>query len=39
MRHAMMGFNGTEPDLVSDEHNRFVRVTFRLQPDLRRMRD
>ena len=33
MRHAMMRFNGTEPDLVSDERNRFVRVTFRLQPD------
>ena len=33
MRHAMMRFNGTEPDLVSDERNRFVQVTFRLQPD------
>ena len=33
MRHAMMRFNGTEPDLLSDERNRFVRVTFRLQPD------
>ena len=33
MRHAMMRFNGTEPDLVSDERNRFVRVTFHLQPD------
>ena len=29
MRHAMRRFNGTEPDLVSDERNRFVRVTFR----------
>ena len=32
MRHAMMRFNGTEPALVSDERNRFVRVTFRLGP-------
>ena len=29
MRHAMARFNGTEPELVSDERNRFVRVTFR----------
>ena len=28
MRHAMRRFNGKEPDLVSDERNRFVRVTF-----------
>ncbi len=28
MRHAMRRFNGTEPELVSDERNRFVRVTF-----------
>ncbi len=28
MRHTMRRFNGTEPDLVSDERNRFVRVTF-----------
>ena len=28
MRHAMRRFNGTEPDLVSDERNRFVRVAF-----------
>ena len=28
MRHAMRRFNGTEPDLVCDEPNRFVRVTF-----------
>ena len=28
MRHAMRRFNGTEPDLVNDEPNRFVRVTF-----------
>ena len=30
MRQAMMRFNGTEPHLVSDERNRFVRVTFHL---------
>ena len=30
MRHAMTRFNGTEPDLVSDERNRFVRVTLHL---------
>ena len=28
MRQAMRKFNGTEPELVSDEHNRLVRVTF-----------
>lgn len=28
MRQAMRRFNGTAPDLVSDERNRFVRVTF-----------
>ena len=28
MRHAMRRFNGTEPELVSDERNPFVRVTF-----------
>ena len=30
MRRAMRAFNGTEPELVQDERNRFVRVTFRL---------
>ena len=30
MRHAMKRFNGTEPELVSDARNRYVRVTFRL---------
>ena len=30
MRRAMQAFNGTEPELVQDERNRFVRVTFRL---------
>ena len=34
MRQAMRRFNGTEPQLVSDERNRFVRVTFeRTKPD------
>ena len=28
MRHTMRRFNGTAPELVSDERNRFVRVTF-----------
>ena len=28
MRHAMRKFNGTEPALVNDERNRYVRVTF-----------
>ena len=31
MRHAMRRFNGTEPALVNDERNRFVRVTFHLE--------
>lgn len=30
MRREMKAFNGTEPELVQDERNRFVRVTFRL---------
>ena len=29
MRNAMARFNGTEPELINDERNRFVRVTFR----------
>ncbi len=33
MRHAMRRFNGTEPALVNDERNRFVRVTFHLEPE------
>lgn len=28
MRHAMRTFNGTEPELASDQHNCLVRVTF-----------
>ena len=30
MRSEMRAFNGTEPDLMQDEPNTFVRVTFRL---------
>ena len=30
MRSEMRAFNATEPDLMQDERNRFVRVTFRL---------
>lgn len=33
MRHAMRGFNGTEPGLANDQAGRFVRVTFRLGSD------
>ena len=33
MRTAMRAFNGTEPELLQDERNRFVRVTFRLAGD------
>ena len=33
MRREMRAFNGTEPELMHDERNRFVRVTFRLDPD------
>lgn len=32
MRREMSAFNGTEPELLHDEPNRFVRVTFRLAP-------
>ncbi len=32
MRREMHAFNGTEPDLMQDERNQFVRVTFRLGP-------
>ena len=32
MRREMRRFNDTEPELVNDERNRFVRVTFRLEP-------
>ena len=30
MSRQMLAFNGTEPKLMHDEPNRFVRVTFRL---------
>lgn len=30
MRREMRAFNGTEPDLVQDQLNKFVRVTFSL---------
>ena len=30
MRREMQAFNGTEPDLLNDDRNRFVRVTFRI---------
>ena len=32
MRREMLAFNGTEPELLHDEANRFVRVTFQLAP-------
>ena len=30
MRSEMRAFNATEPELMHDERNKFVRVTFRL---------
>ena len=30
MRHEMRTFNGSEPELINDQENRYVRVTFRL---------
>ena len=30
MRREMRAFNGTEPELIQDERNKFVRVTFSL---------
>ena len=30
MRREMRAFNGTEPELMHDERNKFVKVTFRL---------
>ena len=32
MRRAMREFNGTEPELIHDRVNRFVRVRFELRP-------
>lgn len=34
MRSGMREFNGTEPELVNDKLNRFVRVTFRLDSSI-----
>ena len=33
MRYHMSRFNGTEPELISDEDGRYVRVTFHLKPN------
>ena len=33
MRRAMREFNGTEPEIVNDQREKFVRVTFRLDAD------
>ena len=33
MRRATREFNGTEPELVNEERGRFVRVTFRTNPE------
>ena len=33
MRRAMREFNGTEPELVNEERSRFVRVSFRIDPE------
>ena len=33
MRREMRAFNGTEPDLVNDDRNRFVRVSFSSDSD------
>ena len=30
MRRIMREFNGNEPEIVQDDHNKYVRVTFRL---------
>ena len=32
MRRDMREFNGSEPEIAQDERNRYVRVTFRLDP-------
>ncbi len=32
MRREMRAFNGTEPELMQDERNKFVQVIFRLVP-------
>ena len=33
MRRAMREFNGTEPELVNEERGKFVRVSFRIDPE------
>ena len=33
MRRTMREFNGTEPEIVNEQRGKFVRVTFRLDPD------
>ena len=33
MRRTMRDFNGTEPNLLNEDRGKFVRVTFRLDPD------
>ena len=33
MRRSMRAFNNTEPELLNDVNNRFVRVNFRLKPE------
>ncbi len=32
MRSEMLRFNGTEPELMQNERNRFVQVTLALDP-------
>ena len=33
IRRAMREFNGTEPEIINEEREKFVRVTFRRDPD------
>ena len=33
MSRAMRAFNGTEPEILNDRDDKFVRVTFRLKPE------
>ena len=39
MRQRMLEFNGTEPELVSDEKGRFTRVTFRLRQSMAKVQE
>jgi len=34
MRRTMREFNGTEPEIVNEEHGKFVRVTFHIHSDI-----